>query len=324
MTDRVRNLGQTPLGWVFNWVATEPEDPILDPQLAIDTCIEEHIRCEPEGEVHRLLTGALEVLDQVIAGGYSEQELEAAMTDATRVSLPDGPNWREYLRVLRITLREALDGKALLPPSIEVQAREGLTLERAGRFTDLQTANDAVTEVLRAHEPKVRAWAADQGGWARQHYFHDTGREVGRIMTREDGGQSRPATAVVVVMAMDPESGNPYVLTSYPEVQLDVERRRKYPDLCHWFGGWFNQDHGIAWNESQDVQLSTTDPARSRVREQLTRLLEEPDDTELLRVLDACGSYALPKKWARVWIYRTLWRLDAFDWSGDRSPFLSV
>lgn len=323
MTRRMPNLRKTPLEWVFNWISLEPEDPSLDPQLAIDATISEEFIHTPK-EAHRNLSGALRTLDEVIDGSYTEEELDEGMLRVTRVGLPDGPSWREYLRVLRTTLQEALDGKALMAPPIPVQSREGLTLERAGRFTDLETANDAVTEVLRAHEPEVRAWAADSGGWVRQHYFHDTGREIGRIMTREDGGESRPATAAVVVMALDAESGNPYVVSAYPEIELDLERRRKYPDLCHWFGGWFNQDLQIAWNASQDAQLSTTDPARSRVREQLTRLLEEPDDAELLRVLDACGSYALPKKWARVWIYRTLWRLDAFDWSSERSPALSV
>jgi hypothetical protein len=323
MTTRKPNLRQTPLAWVFNWVSLEPEDPSLDPQLAVDATITEELLHTPK-DAAKNIAGALQTVDELMASSYSEDELDEIMLRVTRVRLPDGPNWREYLRVLRSTLQEALDGKALMAPPIPVQSREGLTLERAARFTDLETAETAVTEALRAHEREVRAWASDQGGWVRQHYFHDTGRDIGRVMTREDGGQSRPATAVVVVMAMDAESGNPYVLTSYPEVQLDVERRRQYPDLCHWFGGWFNQDHGIAWNESQDVQVSTTDPARSRVREQLTRLLEEPDDAELLRVLEACGSYCLPKIWTRVWIYRTLWRLDAFDWSSERSPFLSV
>jgi hypothetical protein len=323
MTKRLPDLRDSALEWVFNYVSFEPENPTIDPQLAIDTAIYEEFTFTPDEALERLRT-ALVILEEVIAGSFSDEELEERMTLITRVSLPDGPNWHEYLRVLRTTLQEAIEGKALMPPPIEIQSREGLTLERAGRFTDLDTANGAVTEVLRAHEPEVRAWAADQGGWARQHYFQDTGREIGRIMTRDDGGQSRPATAVAVVMAMDPESGNPYVHTAYPEIHLDLERRSKYPDLCHWFGGWYNPEIGVAWNANQSVQLSTTDPARSRVREQLRRLLEEPDDAELLRVLQACGSYSLPKIWTRVWIYRTLWRLDAFDWSSERSPALSV
>ncbi|GAB2680985.1 RNase A-like domain-containing protein [Thalassiella azotivora] len=297
------------------WVdfLTQQEDPALDPQLVVDDAIDEVLRHDEDVAV------LLAELDRLIeeAGDDEASARRACSPILGRSGRPDGPTMQEWLRVQRQVLAEALAGRAPRPPVLPDFARDGLRLPRASRFTDKQTADTAVTEVLRANEDAFRAWAAARGGWARQHYYADLGREVGRVALRK-GEPTVAAPACVVVMEWNAETGAPVVRTAYPEVPLDPEVRRRYPDLCHWFGGWFNQDAQHPWDAIIDVNQTTTDPARSRVRDQLRQVLTIDDDDHLIDTIESCGSYALPTR-MRWWVQRTLWRLDAYDWLGTRA-----
>ena len=158
----------------------------------------------------------------------------------------------------------------------------------------------------------MRAWEQDRRGWYRQHYYLDLGRDIGEILVRDQNEPVR-ARAAVVTMLFDVETGNPVIEDAYPELGLDTEARALFPDLCHWFGGYFGQDHESPCMAIRNANQSTHEPAVSRVREQLTELLER-DDAGIAHVVEACGSYVLPER-MRPWVERTLWRLDAFDWA---------
>ena len=301
------NLNRFLVGFI-----TYVDTPELDPQLMIDDAI----RVELTSPGYGNLPAVAAELDELIERCSDEETAEKVLDKWHRTGLPDGTSYLEWLRVTHGVVHEALDGRALMPPPVEFDSRDGLVLPRASRFTDLQTANMAATEALRAREHQVRAWAAEQGGWPRQHLYLDLGREIGRVVTNPDR-ESVAGTAVVVVMTMDDESGNPFVLTSYPEIPLDTGWRDRFPDLCHWFGGWFNQDCGNVWNTVTEVNKAVRDPARSRVREQLRDLLTLVE-ADMTTAVEACGSYVLPSR-MRPWMVRTLWRLDAYDWLGDRN-----
>ncbi|GAB2672271.1 RNase A-like domain-containing protein [Thalassiella azotivora] len=283
-------------------------EPALDPQLLVDDAISHKLA------IGKDLAAELADLDRLLEDVADDEARARAVCQHVfeEWTPPDGPSMVGWLRTQRQLIVDARDGRVTLPAPTDVREREGLRLPRASRFTDEATANAAVTEVLRANEDAFRTWAADPGGCSRQHYYADLGREVGRIQYAKDT-PTQPATAVTVVMARHPETGAPFVRNAYPETTLDQTVRERFPDLCHWFGAWFDQDLQDPWRTIADVNRTTTDPARSRVRDQLTDLLTTDDDAELTAAVKALGSYALPTR-MRWWVQRTLWRLDAYDW----------
>ena len=95
--------------------------------------------------------------------------------------------------------------------------------------------------------------------------------------------------------------------------------RTELPDLTHLLGGYFGQDcfaEGGPFTTQLNFQGGTTDPARSRVRDQLEALLDRDDDA-LRRDVESLGSYVLPVT-LRSWLLRMRWRMDAYDWSARR------
>ncbi|GAB2680949.1 contact-dependent growth inhibition system immunity protein [Thalassiella azotivora] len=291
------------------------DDPRLDPQLVIDDVVARTLRA---GRTVAAELAEAEAFLLDVDG--DEARAEQRWYELTHAHLPDGRSYVDWLRVQRQVLQNAVEGRAPMPLKLSHREMDGLRLPRVSRFTDEATANAAVTKVLRAHEDAFRSWAADPGGWARQHYYADLGREVGRIQYAKDE-PTQAATAVAVVMARHPETGAPFVRTAYPETTLDQGARRRFPDLCHWFGAWFHQDNARwddVWDAIADVNRTTTDPARSRVRDQLTDLLTITDDAELAAAVHALGSYTLPTR-MRWWVERTVWRLDAYDWLATRT-----
>lgn len=239
------------------------------------------------------------------------------------VGVPDGTSWVGYLDVLVERAEQVLDDPALVPADLgEPMALVDPGLPRVSSFPSIEVANAVATALVRHHDPVLRAWDADQGGRPRVHLYADLGRElgeVGRVAVPDDprGSGLRPgrgvvgSTAAALVMSRDAASGNPVVLTCYPEVRLDERVRARYPELCHLLGGWFGQDHEPPLATMREVVATVTEPARSAVRAELAALLaDEPTDDGVRAVLEHCGSYLLPRR-ARHWVDRFAWRLGA-------------
>ncbi|MFP5336830.1 MAG: RNase A-like domain-containing protein, partial [Actinomycetes bacterium] len=217
--------------------------------------------------------------------------------------------WLEFLHLVRDRVQRAVEHPELRE-RFEHSDRH-YTRRRFSRFTDKETANGACTMVLRAHEPAVRRWVADRGGWWRQHYTADLGRPVGTFADHESGFAGE-VTGAAVVMRIDNESGQPFIFDAWPEHPLDPAPREAFPDLVHVFGGYFSGVPGPPFVAQQNLHVSLADPARSRVRRQLDALLELDDDA-LRRALVALGSHVLPVAHRR-WVELMRWRLDAYPW----------
>lgn len=281
----------------------------VDPRLALDDAI----------AAERDLPGVLRDLDGLMTRSPDEPIAQAHLQPLLGgLGLPDGPGYRQWLLSVRDVVRDHVAGAVAGGAAWDARVGdEPPTLPRASRFTDQETANWACTEVLRRNERAFRGWAADAGGWQRQHYYAGLGRPVGTVMSDPDAGGAGPSCAVVV-MSLDSATGRPFILTAYPELTLDSAVRERLPDLCHWFGGFFGQDLEHPWAETRAANLTTGEPARARMRSQLDELLTL-DDVNLRQAVEAFGSYVLPSR-LRAWVEATRWRLDAFDWFGGGRP----
>ncbi len=240
------------------------------------------------------------------------------------LGVPDGPSWLAYLDVLVERADQVLADPALVPAGLTAPfAVADPGLPRVSSFPSVEVANAVATALVRGHDDLLRAWDADQGGLPRVHLHADLRAgpgEVGVVVRPDDhrGSVLRPATArstttaACLVLGRVPASGNPVVLTCYPEVPLDGRVRARYPQLCHVLGGWFGQDHEPALAAMREVTAALGEPARGRVRAELAALLaDEPTDDGVRAVLEQCGSYLLPRS-ARHWVDRFAWRLGAF------------
>lgn len=101
------------------------------------------------------------------------------------------------------------------------QLAERLQRERnisaVSTWTDLETAEETVTEALRANRERIESWM--RRGYPRPNLalHYDAGRVIGRSLRR---GEDRPVDctrAVIVLRADGPDSY--YVLTTYPETR---------------------------------------------------------------------------------------------------------
>jgi hypothetical protein len=195
---------------------------------------------------------------------------------------------------------------------------ESMPLPRVSSWTDRETAEAAVTEVLRAHRPFVEAWAADAQGQPRIWMSADLGRELGEVMLRAEQAGDAPArvssgvTQAVVVMARVPEGV--FVQTSYPDLPLDPQWPQRFPDLAPVFGGWFGQDwdeeFGTVYYAFDMVTRRLHAPARDRAVAQLGELLALPEP-DVQAALHALGSYAVPEQSA-AWVERLHWALSSW------------
>ncbi|HEU4675360.1 MAG TPA: contact-dependent growth inhibition system immunity protein [Motilibacteraceae bacterium] len=193
-----------------------------------------------------------------------------------------------------------------------------MPLPRVSSWADRETAEAAVTEVLRAHRAFVEAWAADAQGQPRIWMSADLGRELGEVMLRAEHPGDAPArvssgvTQAVVVMARVPEGV--FVQTSYPDLPLDPRWPQRFPDLAHIFGGWFGQDwdeeFGTVYNAFDMVTRRLHAPARDRAVAQLGELLALPEP-DVQAALHALGSYAVPEQ-AAAWVERLHWALSSW------------
>lgn len=281
----------------------------LDPRQAIESTLHDRKnngQLRATADQHRI----------ALAGVESEPELRKRYQELdVDVGPPEGNSWAAWSQWLQARFDEAADDPDSVPNEYQEFCQP--RLPRTSRFFNEAAANDVATRVLREHEGAVRTWAADTGGWWRQHLYSDLGSPTGVVRL---AGVEEPvtATAAVVVMKMHPTEGVPFIATTYPEVALDPRVRARWPDLCHVFGGYFGQDwdsDGTVWLAQTNLLGSTVAPARDRMREQLDELLTVGDE-EFRDALHALGSYVLPVD-ARVWVERMRWRMDAFDWRSE-------
>lgn len=284
------------------------EEHVLDAGQALDRGI------RIAAEENRLAANEEDLADVL---GRSLDEASAManlMPWLSQTGIPDGNTYRGFLEAALSRVRQALaDPESIPDPGEE---GDGLRPQRVSRFHDEATANEVSTLVLRAHAQQVRAWAENPGGWWRQHYYvADVGRSTG-VMVRHGVEEKEEVGGAVVVMKRDHDTGQPFILTAYPEPAMPTVPRSDLPDLCHVLGGYFGQDcydEGGPLQSQHNFQATTTDPARGRVAEQLDALLRRHDD-RLRADVEALGCYVLPVA-LRSWLMRMRWRMDAFDWS---------
>jgi len=284
------------------------EADVIDPGHMLDQALNngrvDDRLVEHERDLARLLEHSP---DEVAAKGN-------LMPWLSQTGIPDGTTYRGFLEAALSRVRQAIEDPSSIPDPGE--EGDGLRPQRASRFHDPATANEASTLVLRAHEQPLRAWAEDPGGWWRQHYYlPETGMTTGVVM-RHGVDVTEKVSGAVVVMKRNPETGQPFILTAYPEVTLPTAPRAELPDLCHALGGYFGQDcydEGGPLPCQRNFQATTKDPARARVAQQLDALLQRDDD-RLRTDVEALGCYVLPVA-LRSWLMRMRWRMDAFDWS---------
>jgi len=302
------------------WFIPGYEADVFDPAMVLDHVINDFRR---RNEIHYLDRHIHWLLDRSPDEATATDNLDNWLEQA---GLPDGPvSWHEYLVASVARVDEVVaDPHLYLPPLPDGDA---MHIPRTSKFTSQEVADAACTQVVRRSKPALEAWLEAPSGWARQHLYLDLASEMGTVGTVLTAGQPRgsclpvrqnatiPATGVVVVMARDSGTSNPYVLTAYPELALDEDVRARYPELCHWYGGFFGQDRGLPDSAMRTACALTTEPASAAVRAELQSLYDAGLGEEGTRaVLEHLGSYVLPT-YARHWVDRTNWRLGAFDWS---------
>lgn len=310
-------------------------DPDAGPESVVHRWRDDAALAEFRAEVRETLA-VMSTLTEDEARGYL----------GLHCSLPAGGTVAGWLAYLAEHLTEFYPHRS--PQTITV---DGTLPQRASRFIDQETANDAATEVLRLHEPTVRRWSADPTGAdpsgsdptgsdptasealapARLHLYADLGRPLGHYLEASqvqayrwsrDGTAPEPtrypATGCVVVLRRQPANGRPYIATAYPERVLPVDVRDRFPDLTLLFGGYFGQDYpGLdvsRWAAERAFNTETPAPVRARVVAQLDQLLEADDET-LRADVDALGSYVLPTA-VRRWVTGLRRRATRLDWTG--------
>jgi hypothetical protein len=311
VTDTSQNHATFPAAFrlLINGFWPGSDEKFIDPGAALEYGIS-------ASHASNALRAAAHEMRQMLDRAPDDEAFEDEMGGlGMQIALPEGNSWRIWGERALARIEQAIAD----PSTIEadpVSAR--FVLPRTSRFTDQDTANAATTAVLRAHEVRFRAWAQDPQGWLRLHLYADLGREIGRVLGRtQDGGprtQTVAAKAAVVLIQRDPGDGQVYIASAYPEVNLDVPTRDRFPDLCNAFGGYFGQDMDtVPWGMRNNLLGSTADPARSRLRTQLEELLVL-DDPQLAAAVHALGSYLLPAP-LRSWVRRLWTGIDDYDWT---------
>lgn len=279
-----------------------------------------------------------------MAVGRLQSKLDEHRTDHALVMavspmdpLPEGLTWRAWLTWLLERANVALVAPGSIPRLTAEERHPRLWRHtRQSRYLRDGMADRLVELVTQKHAEEIDAWIAGTHwqGWNRVHlsanlsdHVEELGgpgaTAIGESAPLVDGQldveRAEPVVHGVVVLNHGAVSGAYEAYEAHPEIQLDMALRQTYPDLCHWFGG-FQSMHGTYPSvETYAANRSTSDPARSKVRDQLTLLLMQ-DDAAIHDVLVATGSYTAPSgPLARHWVDRQLWRLDAWDWSDPRA-----
>lgn len=282
----------------------------IDPDEPVEWALIQQARNPALGTINDLTR---QIRDAVAAYGDDPDLLVTRLP--MRVFIPTGGTWRAWWEYLLAWMPEAWE-HPVLDPKID----SAVPLPRASRFTDQETANRAVTDVLRANEQRFRAWAGDPSAPRRLHLYAGLSRPIGVVMTRDESGSplpSVPAEACAVTMTRDPAGGNAMVAAAYPEIALPDGPRERYPDLPQLFGAYFGQDYdGLdthRWRAEWRFNIRLTHAQRERTADQLRQLLSEPDDG-LRRSVETLGSYVLPTQMRR-WVTGLRRRLTVPDWT---------
>lgn len=305
MTRQTIHTGDLPLVDQLIGASFPPyfEEDCIDPVMKLD----DHIWADfMDGNLEALSLEVDELVRRTPDEQTAEQNLQVWLGQS---GCPDGTSWLDFLGTVQARVRRGVEHPELLRP-IRGLGNSGKR-RRFSRFPDKQTANTTATLVLRANEPALRAWAADRGGLWRQHYTADLRQPVGTL-TDHTTGFTGEVTAAVVVMKTDHQSGQPFIYDAYPEHVLDPAPRAAFPDLPHLFGAYFGDVPEPPWPAQLNFHVSTSEPARSRIRDQLDDLLTRDDDT-LHAALVAFGSHVVPDA-HRYWVELLRWRLDAYPW----------
>ncbi len=274
----------------------------------------------------------------VAAAGGDDADLAARL--GLRPPVPAGGSWHAWCRYLQGWLPQAGATPAGDPAGDPGDDPPG-DGERAGvlswvsRFADAATADRATTEVLRAHEGALRAWAADPAGARRLFLRADLGRTLGVVLRRSPGpggvagtgpraeaGGGAPARRCAVLLGRVGAGGSPAILAAYPEPDpaaavAALLARGPYPDLPLLFGGHFGQDvdaiDGTCWGAERSFNQGTPLPTRQRVADQLGILLGE-GDPRLLALVEGLGC-AIPPAGLRRWVEGLRRRVLRLDWA---------
>lgn len=267
-----------------------------------------------------------------------EASAQASIPIVFRGPLPDGLSSREWIQRLHERIQEVLADPAVLPEPVQGE-ETGFEPPRVGRWSRNWAVDEVQALVLEPHEASVRAWLAEpaSASWQRQHLYTDLSEATGvfgqvapivhppygsRLV---DWDAATDASAAVVTLRRElvdgENTGRAETLFIRPELKLDTTVRSNFPDLCHFYGGYFGQEMtettGLPSDAMANAMVFTRGEARNRLRTQLARLLEE-SESDIRYIVANCGSFALPAR-IRHWVERTLWRLDAYDW-GDEPP----
>jgi hypothetical protein len=301
-------------GEILNGFYPYFEDGLVDPGHRLDSLARSALSTGALG----LIAGDLQRLLKASPDEHTAEE--NLMPWLSQTGVPDGPTYREFLKGILARVRQALDDPASIPdPGPEERTK---TIPRMTWYLTKENGDRVATDVLRAHERQLRAWAEDPGGWWRQQYYvPDLGYQTGAFLSCMGQEYGDPVFGATVVMRRDHETGQPFIMHTYPEITMATDVRQELPDLCHLFGGYFGlgcNDEGGPLTTQHNFQSSTKEPARGRVRQQLDVLLTQEDDDALRLAVEHLGGYMAPVA-MRAWIQRLRWRMDAFDWSRDQT-----
>lgn len=301
---------------------------VLDAAADLDGGI--HSRLQKGG-----LTDTQASLQRFMSSVTDEDTARQVLTRLDRhFELPEGTSSHEWLLNVRNRVDEVLkDPSVLIPPF--VQPGDGLTPPRDGRFVLRSELDHLLTEAAAPYRDEIEAWLSvpAASNCQRLHIYADVATIVGvvgevapivgeRYQARPNWDRAIPVTAVALtirrVLHRGEDTGTTEAFFARPEKVLDLAVRRKFPDLCHFYGGYFNRridenDDAYPMDWMRHAMCFTRGDARNRLRDQLTQLLTHPDD-DMRYIVEQCGSYVLPTA-IRHWVDRTLWRLDAYDWA---------
>jgi hypothetical protein len=294
---------------LMRWFSPSAEVDFIDPDEPVEWALDA-LPEQPE----------LGTLDDLLAqigrelGAYPEEE-DLSTRLAMKVFTPTAGTWRAWWEYLLEWMPQVWAN-----PVLDPRVHDTYPLPRASRFTDQETANRSVTEVLGAHEQRFREWAGDTSGPRRLHLYADLGREIGRVVARgADGRPSdpQPARAVAVTMSRLADSEQVVVAAAYPELVLASTARDRLPDLPGLFGAYFGQDYASLdhhrWRAEWRFNTRATPRQRQLVAGQLLELLAE-HDADLLADVEALGSYVLPVQ-LRRWVTGLHRRITVPDWT---------
>ncbi len=301
-----------------------------------DTAVEQGF-----GEWHvdrQVMAAGRAYLAELLAQGPAADELHRRVMRMS--GLPAGRDMIAFQHYVLLRIDEVLASGVdkLIVPWRRTPAN-GLSPMHRGRFVDDEAATAASRRVLARHESRVRAWAADPGGTPRLHLVADLSHPddpvgptdaVGWVTATDAVGavvaDPRPTIQVAVLLEHDPTPGSPLfeVLTTYPDVDVDVDVRARFPDLCTLFGGFFGQERAaidgqILWNAEYRLHALTGVEVVGRMADQLQRLLadvpvDDEPDPDLRRLVHSLGACTQPTVGVRAWLEGLHRRMVHLDW----------